>query len=77
MIPHNLNCVCESFEKFDNFCVTNVVFQGINYKYVENQNFDIYSFLNGRWQIFWDGLMHKIQFKCIFEWLVKLNTSAL
>ncbi len=48
MIPHNLNCVCESFEKFDNFCVTNVVFQGINYKYVENQNFDIYSFLNGR-----------------------------
>jgi hypothetical protein len=26
MIPPNLNHVCEWFEKFDNFCVTNGVF---------------------------------------------------
>jgi hypothetical protein len=40
MIPHNLNHVCESFEKFDNFCVTNGVLQGIDYKSVVNLNFD-------------------------------------
>ncbi len=36
MIPHNLNRVCESFEKLYKFCVTNGVFQGIDYKSVVN-----------------------------------------
>jgi hypothetical protein len=55
VISHNLNQICEPFEKIDNFHVINGFFYSPNHKYVINWHFHKQSFANGMWQVFWGG----------------------